>query len=154
MAAGSTHPESLDEFVRSVLGLPADTPLLAYRDRASGQFRAAAFEGPRLAGAVFLAPDPVGVSRQLVCELLNRKFDDATARWQVIAGRAGTEQPDKGSIICACHSVGVNEISTAIASGCSTVDAIGLATRAGTNCGSCRAELRTLLNGKFQLAAE
>jgi len=42
-------------------------------------------------------------------------------------------------------NVGVNDIRGAIGKGCYSVDAIGEATMAGTNCGSCQAEIRNIL---------
>ena len=47
--------------------------------------------------------------------------------------------------VCVCHAVGANQIRHAIAAGNGDLDAIGRATRAGTNCGSCRPEIRALL---------
>ena len=45
-------------------------------------------------------------------------------------------------------------IVTAAVAGCSTVEAIGETLNAGTNCGSCRAEIREILNGTRIAAAE
>jgi assimilatory nitrate reductase catalytic subunit len=52
---------------------------------------------------------------------------------------------DCSALICSCHQVREARIVNAIDSGCRTVDAIGAATLAGTNCGSCIPELRKLL---------
>jgi assimilatory nitrate reductase catalytic subunit len=72
----------------------------------------------------------------------------------VLAGRPRGDRPDGGAIVCACNSVGINTITDAIVRhGCSTVEAIGALTRAGTNCGSCRAELRTILEAQRVPAA-
>jgi assimilatory nitrate reductase catalytic subunit len=152
--AGITEPASKEDFARLLFGLPTAAPVLSYHDGATGRFRCAAFDGNRLAGALFMADGPVDVSRQFVTDKLAALFEDAGARWRIIAGRAGADQPDKGAIICACHSVGINEISAAIKGGCSTLDDIGATTRAGTNCGSCRAEMRIMLNGPQTVAAE
>jgi assimilatory nitrate reductase catalytic subunit len=73
-----------------------------------------------------------------------------------LAGRAGDDQPDPGAIVCACFDVGVNTILAAIADqGLTSVEAIGAALQAGTNCGSCRPELAALLaNAHPREAAE
>ena len=47
--------------------------------------------------------------------------------------------------MCACFGVSCNAIETAIGRGATSLDAVGAATRAGTNCGSCRPEIRLLL---------
>jgi assimilatory nitrate reductase catalytic subunit len=41
-----------------------------------------------------------------------------------------------------------------VASGCRSLDAIGRALQAGTNCGSCRPEIRTIINAGRVQAAE
>ncbi|MGB0905812.1 MAG: (2Fe-2S)-binding protein, partial [Mangrovicoccus sp.] len=65
----------------------------------------------------------------------------------VLAARPGEDQPDQGGIVCACFDVGVNTIIEAIESkGLRDVEAIGDAIRAGTNCGSCRPEIRGILD--------
>ena len=61
--------------------------------------------------------------------------------------------PDPGAIVCACLGVGVNTIRQAIGQGCAGVAALGQATGAGTNCGSCRPELAALLAGAARLQA-
>ena len=53
---------------------------------------------------------------------------------------------DQGPLVCACFAVGRNRIAGAVADdGCQTVEAIGAALRAGTNCGSCIPELRKII---------
>ena len=47
-----------------------------------------------------------------------------------------------------------SDIVDAVTRGCHSVEAIGAATRAGTNCGSCRAELRAILETHRLAAAE
>jgi assimilatory nitrate reductase catalytic subunit len=49
-------------------------------------------------------------------------------------------------VVCACFGVGINTILRGIVTqNLITVEAIGQALGAGTNCGSCRPELRSLL---------
>jgi assimilatory nitrate reductase catalytic subunit len=57
----------------------------------------------------------------------------------------GGEATDRGGEMCACFGVSCHAIEEAIADGATSLDAIGEATRAGTNCGSCRPEIRALL---------
>ncbi len=52
---------------------------------------------------------------------------------------------DRGGELCACHSVSTATVRAAIAAGALSVEAVGAATQAGTNCGSCRPEIRALL---------
>ncbi|HXU65297.1 MAG TPA: FAD-dependent oxidoreductase [Polyangia bacterium] len=49
-------------------------------------------------------------------------------------------------MICNCNAVPESRLRAAIAAGATSVDELGLATRAGTGCGSCKTELARLLN--------
>ena len=51
---------------------------------------------------------------------------------------------DAGPTVCACFGVPLNMIEAAISAGATTPEAIGAATKAGTNCGSCLPELRRM----------
>jgi assimilatory nitrate reductase catalytic subunit len=57
----------------------------------------------------------------------------------------GGDAEARGGEICACFGVSCRAVETAIADGAQSLDAVGEATRAGTNCGSCRPEIRLLL---------
>jgi assimilatory nitrate reductase catalytic subunit len=53
--------------------------------------------------------------------------------------------------VCACFGVGLNTIVNAIESQqLTSVEQIGMALKAGTNCGSCQPELRQILLHKQQ----
>lgn len=77
---------------------------------------------------------------------LPRKFNVAFDGGGRLAGRASDGSADQGPIICACFAVGRNRIQQSIAAdGCHSVEAVGAALRAGTNCGSCIPELRRVI---------
>jgi assimilatory nitrate reductase catalytic subunit len=57
----------------------------------------------------------------------------------------GGDAADRGGEICACFGVSCASVQMAIADGAATLDAVGAVTQAGTNCGSCRPEIRALL---------
>jgi len=57
----------------------------------------------------------------------------------------GGAATDRGGEICACFGVSCGAVAAAIAGGAASLDAVGAVTRAGTNCGSCRPEIRALL---------
>ena len=119
--------------------------ILAYHDGACGVRRLAAFDGARLLGALFVAPRPVAVSRAWAVAQLSARHDTAS-RARLLAGRAGENAADPGATICSCFSIGANQIADAVAAGAETVDAVGGRLKAGTNCGSCRAEIRRLID--------
>jgi len=51
----------------------------------------------------------------------------------------------RGGELCACFGVSRGAVEAAIADGATSLAAIGAVTQAGTNCGSCRPEIRALL---------
>ena len=55
-------------------------------------------------------------------------------------------RPIRGAIVCSCFSVGANQIASAVQRRLPSVEAIGAALQAGTNCGSCRAEIRGIID--------
>ena len=128
----------------STEGEPAE--IIAYHDQTSGTHRLAAIAGGRLEAALFIAPHPVTAARDYLADLLDTDFTDPASRLRLLAGRPPAGTPERGPIVCACMDVGRNQILAAIASGaCASIDAIGQATRAGANCGSCRPEIGALL---------
>lgn len=139
---------------RTAFGIPEDIEPLGYADAQSGDLRLAFFEGERLIAALFLAREPVAVARNWAVGQLAVRHVDLRKRFAVVAGRPGADQPDAGAIVCSCFSVGVNRIISAIRGGCHSVETVGKETRAGTNCGSCRSEIRGIIDGCLAAAAE
>jgi assimilatory nitrate reductase catalytic subunit len=148
-----SEPEDWVGWARVAFGVGESVELLSIADKASGRQSLALFEAGRLSFALYLSPDPVLVSRQWAVSLLTETIEPAR-RADILAGRPGADRPDPGPIVCACFGVGANQIAEAARSGCHTVDAIGAALKAGTNCGSCRAEIRGIIEVNRPEAAE
>jgi assimilatory nitrate reductase catalytic subunit len=147
--AGLQLPENWDIFVRTYFNLNQDgtAEVLAYRDERSGHHRFAIFDDEQLIGALFVAANPVTVSRTFAADRLNSTASDARDRLRILAGRTAANEIDRGAIVCACFEVGLNQIVEAVTSGgCITPDAVGAALNAGTNCGSCRPEIRRIIH--------
>ena len=120
--------------------------IIAYHDTASGQYRYAAFSNGRCTGMLFLASSPVEVARTWAIAQVGVAINQAE-RVLLLAGRGGAGAVDKGPIVCACFEVGRNQIARAITDmNCTTIADIGGETGAGTNCGSCRAEIGRLIH--------
>ena len=121
--------------------------LVSYRDNASGQYRVAAFDGDRLTGALFVARSALTIGRPWVAGQLTASFATSAQKQRLLAGRSATATADHGTIVCACFDIGANQIAAAAThGGCTTVDAIGACLKAGTNCGSCRSEIKRVLD--------
>lgn len=147
--AGAKPLDDWDGYARALFGLSGreDVEMLSFHDQAGGRHRFAAFLNNKLVGALFIASEPVAVSRGWAVDHLNEAEISAGERLRLLAGRPGADRPDPGAIICSCFSIGINQITAAIESGeAASVEEIGTALKAGTNCGSCRSELKRILD--------
>jgi assimilatory nitrate reductase catalytic subunit len=95
-----------------------------------------------LVAALFITRSGTLPPREWVGEQLGQSEAEAA---ELLAARPRTAVPERGPILCVCHAVGTNAIIAAACAGAATVAAIGEATRAGSNCGSCRPAIARLL---------
>jgi len=142
-------PSEWTEFARELFEVD-DLECSSVIDAPIGRARIAFHRDGKLVGAVFIDRSPVQVSRGFIGSRLEK--DDR----RVLAGRPGVTQVDPGPTICACFNVGVNTILSAVEQqNLISVEQIGAALSAGTNCGSCRPELAALIaEPTKKLAAE
>jgi assimilatory nitrate reductase catalytic subunit len=120
-------------------------------DLASGATRIVITQGGQITALFFASPKPVVLARSAIIQLIGTD----TLPLVALAGRAPANLPDAGVTVCACLSVGRNTLIDAISNGANSVAALGIATCAGTNCGSCKPELAALLaQRQLPLAAE
>ncbi|MGI4950892.1 MAG: molybdopterin-dependent oxidoreductase [Janthinobacterium lividum] len=126
-----------------------DAEMMEMADPSRGVWRYAALRGGRLVACLYLTSGPQALpSPQALAALLAVPIADA-ARRSVLAGGGQVQAGEQA--VCACFSVGLQTISTAIIEQrLTSVADIGAALKAGTNCGSCIPELRDIL--KRQLA--
>jgi assimilatory nitrate reductase catalytic subunit len=137
--AGSEVPTDWAAAASALFGLE-DAEIQQVTDPARGIARIAFFRNGGLLAALFVSPEPVAVMRDY---LAAQPGQDAP---QILTGASPADQPDPGPMVCACFNVGVNTILSAIETqSLLSVEAIGAALEAGTNCGSCRPELAALL---------
>ncbi len=137
--ADAKMPDDWEDYVCGLFGV-SDAQIQSVQDPVSGIFRFAIFQNDILVAAFFASRTPVAVMRDYLVGL------PGTTAAQVLSGRAPADQPDPGAMLCSCFSVGINTILAAIEKrGLTSVDQIGEAIQAGTNCGSCRPELEVLL---------
>lgn len=115
-------------------------------DPAAGRYRAACLRDGRLQAVVFLdrRADALPPRGWLEALFDRERLTDAE-RAGLLAGRPAQGVADAGRIVCACHAVGVRTLAAAIARGADSVEALGQAIKAGTGCGACVPELRSLL---------
>ena len=131
-------------------------PLVAARQSLSAAMRAAN-PGPWLEGETGVGA-VIGDGRlEAVLDVRERR--DETVRDRLMpfihAERLSVEQrttllqggapTERGGEICACFGISRATVEAAIHEGAETIDAVGRVTGAGSNCGSCRPEIRALL---------
>lgn len=147
-------PDDWTCWVRETFGISPEIEPIGYADNRSSQVRLAFFDGGRLLAAIFIADTPVMVARNWAISQLSADHADLRTRFALVAGRPGAGRADPGATVCSCFGIGVNQITAAIRDGCQSVEAIGKSTSAGTNCGSCRAEIRGIIDSCLRTAAE
>jgi assimilatory nitrate reductase catalytic subunit len=128
---------------------------LEFVDQVKGIWRFAYIAKGRLESCLFLSagrPTALPARRELAA-LLGAELDPV-ARLSLLAGATNAGGAPKGRTICACFSVGLNTLLQTISTDqLMTVDDIGLALNAGTNCGSCIPELKEILRDARRTAA-
>lgn len=135
--AGTEAPADWVDWASRLFGT---APAMSVADPARGIHRFAFSAAGRITGALFIAPEPVRLARSHLATMLDNPRPD------LLAGHPGADQPDPGPTVCACMNVGLNTILGAILDrGILSVEALGTALGAGTNCGSCRPELAALI---------
>jgi len=114
------------------------------QDARRGTVRAAVIDAGRLSAALFIAKQASLLPPRdwLIAQLSETKGSPV----ELLAGHAASPAPDRGPILCVCFDIGMNTILDAIAAqSLTSVEAVGAALNAGTNCGSCRPAIAKLL---------
>ena len=117
-----------------------------YVDQPRGLVRVAAFDSGQLDGCIFVGPAKTPPQWDVVRSLFEAGVVAERERRILLSGRSSDGLAETGPVICACYSIGLAAIRKAIATGeAASVADIGRTLRAGTNCGSCVAELRAIV---------
>ena len=122
-------------------------------DPTRGGLRMAVLDGEgRLVAALYVTRTGKLPDREwLIAQL---EAAQAPPTMELLAGRPSAPQPDRGPIVCLCFDVGMKTIAGAIASqGLTSVEAVGKALSAGTNCGSCRPAIQRLIGETREAAS-
>lgn len=133
------------------LGLPAE-PELFYVDKANSSYRMASLKNDALELCLFVSTgEPASLrhaDRQWISTLFGKTALEPLERKALLSGKSPAGVEDCGRTICACHGVGEKTIRKAIVQQqLKTLADLGNHLKAGTGCGSCVAELKTLLAG-------
>ncbi|MFM8332524.1 MAG: molybdopterin-dependent oxidoreductase [Candidatus Methylumidiphilus sp.] len=144
--AASDTPTAWTDWAKALLCQDGtDCEWLEYADAAQGRYRCAQLSDGRLSACLFVSRSAELPPRDWLAGLFAAAALNRQDRMGLLAGRApGGEDP--GRTVCACFGVGRNRIDRAIREqGCATVEQLGHALKAGSNCGACIPELQALL---------
>jgi len=128
--------------------------ILSLEDPATGAVRRAFLKDGRLEQVLFLTMSGRLPPRVWLAGLFAEPEVGGRDRITLLAGRSAAPQADAGPMVCACLKVGARAIESAIVAGAASVDAVGAATGAGSNCGSCRPEIARLIAAQSQEKAK
>jgi len=141
--AGENRIQEPDQWAQQHLG--NDGELLDFIDHKTGRYRAGKIVNNRLESVIFIAANHDLPARSWLSQLFTSETITDQDRMSLLAGIPRKGQKDAGRIVCACFGIGENTLKDAIACGdIKNSDDIGLKLKAGTNCGSCVPELKTL----------
>jgi assimilatory nitrate reductase catalytic subunit len=144
--AGRGDEAERDALRRHLLG-GVNGEAISYDDPAAGSHREAWQCSGRLERVLFFTAAGRLPPRDWLADLFADDELRPEARAALLFGRPPGPPVDRGVIVCACLKVGSRQILAACAAGAASVEAIGAATGAGTNCGSCRPEISRMLAG-------
>ncbi len=131
--------------LRKALTRRAPGEVIGFEDAGAGVTREAWVSAGRLERVLFMATASRLPSPDWLAELFQQPSLTPEARIALLTGRPTGPRMDVGPLVCACLNVDARRIAAAIALGAVTEDAVGTLTGAGTNCGSCRPEIRALI---------
>ncbi|WP_417218478.1 FAD-dependent oxidoreductase [Arthrobacter sp.] len=133
---------------------PGTQRVSVWADPGQGRYCKLVTEGGVLTG--FIAIGMPRTAAELV--LLYERGDDLPAdrsslfRLDDAALPASARVPEDSDVLCRCSGATFGEVQRACDSGCSSVDAVGSACRAGTGCGGCRTVIEEMLASAAEAA--
>lgn len=149
--AGEQDIEDWPSWARGLLCTSAqDINWVEYLDKAARRYRGARLIGNRVESCIFIAPSSSPSHelppRSWLASLFEKDELSSKERNRLLSGQPPDNAVDTGPVVCACFNVGLNTLNAAIdKQNLTSVEAIGQLLKAGTNCGSCIPELRSIL---------
>ncbi len=146
LLADAAEPAAVHATLSATLPAAPDAngELASYEDACSGDYRAAQLIDGRLEYALFLNRKRGALPERGWMSSLGGEQPAAEDLHHLLAGFS-PDSEDAGRLVCSCWEVGETQIRGAIAGGADSVEALGVALRCGTQCGSCVPELRQML---------
>ena len=128
----------------------SDYEEIIFIDKSKRYYKKCIVQGDKLVGAILVGDkNEFAEFRELIAngtELSEKRLQLLRASKQV--------DPLEGKLICSCNTVGQGNLERAIQAGCTDFQQLCQKTGAGTGCGSCRPEVRSILETMKEAVVE
>ncbi|KHJ37607.1 nitrate reductase [Pedobacter glucosidilyticus] len=123
---------------------------IVFIDKAKRYYKKCIIKQDKLVGAILIGDKTEFLEFK---ELIANKIELSEKRMQLL--RSGKKaEVVKGKLVCSCNNVGKGNLEEKIALGCTNLNALCSATGAGQGCGSCKAEVKKILDEASQKEEE
>jgi ferredoxin-nitrate reductase len=127
-----------------IVEVPSNSPdyeEVIFIDKAKHYYKKCIIQNDRLVGAILIGDKSEFLEFK---DLIFNGIELSEKRLELL--RSGKKaEPVLGKLVCSCNNVGQGNLENAIAAGCADFDKLCSQTGAGTGCGSCRPEVRGIL---------
>ncbi|MEN8169173.1 MAG: molybdopterin-dependent oxidoreductase [Pseudomonadota bacterium] len=149
--AGRNVPDDWAQRARQLLCTEhCDVGWTEYFDAATRCYRAARLVNGQLESCLYIGPNHELPAHDWLEPLFSKDVISDQERIALLSGRPPVASDDAGPTVCACFGVGRNTLVKKIREeGVASVEGLGAALKAGTNCGSCIPELKGILEQEF-----
>lgn len=114
-----------------------------YLDKAKRYYKKCIIYQDKLVGAILIGDKSEFIEFK---ELIQNKTELSDKRLQLLLSANTTKEPVIGKLVCACNNVGEGNIIKKIEEGCTDATELCKLTGAGMGCGSCKPEVKAILN--------
>ncbi|MVN21593.1 nitrate reductase [Mucilaginibacter arboris] len=119
----------------------SDYEEIVFIDKAKRYYKKCVIHQDKLVGTILIGDKSEFLEFK---ELIANKTELSDKRLQLL--RSGKKaEPVLGKLVCSCNNVGAENICNKIKSGCTELKELSETTGAGTGCGSCRPEVKRIL---------
>ena len=114
---------------------------IVFIDKARRYYKKCIIHQDRLVGAILIGDKE---EFREFRDLITGRIELSDKRLQLLRS-GGKAEPVQGRLVCSCNNVGSGNLRKKIAEGCTELSALCAETGAGTGCGSCRPEVKKIL---------
>jgi ferredoxin-nitrate reductase len=120
---------------------------ITFLDREELYYKKCIIHNDRLVGTILMGDKAEFAEYK---ELIESGTELSEKRVQLLrSGKAPV--PIKGKLVCSCNNVGVGNLQVAIGGGCSSLNELCQSTGAGLGCGSCKSEVKRILDSQLEV---